>query len=492
MNEYLLIENAGEAPEVAFTMLGASDKSELDIPGLIGRFGSGAALGTCTLLRQGINPTVFTGRTRMDFFTERMEVTDVRKEVTAYRQVGVQYGGTSKRRELMSWTTRYGAWDWNQIPFAMREYVSNAIDAMLMQGVKVNNVWNNIRVEVVDEDEFRAKSGFTRVYVPLFGHGHRKVVEQFYNQIHCWFLHAEEPEMLATGKETVVMPKHGRNMKRKDDGTPTNRAVIFRRGVFVREFTTSETPSLYDYNFYDLPLNESRTVNDWDILKSAGDAIRRSKPEIIVPVLRAVSEGKDVWEAKVPEYSLAVQDDDNRAEVVKNWQTAVKTIGGENAVVVNHAAERTIEQVRRKGFNPVKLSDTYEVACRNMGLKTDAQVLTADDRLERKFFPPNQDTSECLDTFWALVVKYGMENGREKPKLMLFHEQMEAESEKFGYYKDGTVYIHTDYANESDALDLTMIEEVGHHATGATDNSRDFQQWYMRFVHVALMKKKRK
>ncbi len=492
-NEYLLIENKGEAPETAFTVLGASGKANLNIPGIIGRFGSGAPLGTCTLVRQGIMPTVFLGRTRMDFFTERLEVTDVRQETTTFRQIGVQYGGTSKRKELLGFTTQYGAYDWNQIPFAMREYVSNSIDAMLMQGVKVQDVWQSIRVEVVGEDEFRAKSGYTRVYVPLFGHGHKATVQKFFDQIHCWFLHAEEPHMLSPNTDTVIMPKFGRSMKRNDDGTPTNRAIIYRRGVFVREFSQAATASLYDYNFYDLPLNESRTVNDWDILKAAGDAIRVAKPEIIATVLKSVSEGKEVWESKVPDYSLQIQEGDNREEVVKNWKAAAKIIGGDNAVVVNRSADKTAEQVRRKGFNPILMSDTFDAAMRLMGLKSDVEVLTEDDRRERKFFPPNEALTNTLDRVWAVVVDNEMANGREKPDAQLFWEQMEAECEKFGYcdFKKG-IFVHTDYATEeNDALDLTVLEEVGHWCSGATDCSRDFQQWWMRLVH-AMMKRKKK
>src|SRR6185369_16095823 len=92
MSQYLLIENKGEAPESAFTILGASNKSDMDIPGLIGRFGSGAALGTVTLLRQGVAPTIFCGKTRMDFFTEGLRVVDVAQNESYYDQIGIQYG----------------------------------------------------------------------------------------------------------------------------------------------------------------------------------------------------------------------------------------------------------------------------------------------------------------------------------------------------------------------------------------------------------------
>jgi hypothetical protein len=59
----LLIQNKGEAPIEAFTLLGASLSRADD--GLIGQFGSGAKLAVTALLRAGFKVTVYCGLTRM-------------------------------------------------------------------------------------------------------------------------------------------------------------------------------------------------------------------------------------------------------------------------------------------------------------------------------------------------------------------------------------------------------------------------------------------
>ena len=54
----------------------------------------------------------------------------------------------------------------------------------------------------------------------------------------------------------------------------------------------------------------------------------------------------------------------------------------------------------------------------------------------------------------------------------------------FGYYEGGTVYIN----KEHDTSHQTMLEETAHYLTGATDNSRDFQDFAF-LVASRLMKR---
>jgi len=58
-----------------------------------------------------------------------------------------------------------------------------------------------------------------------------------------------------------------------------------------------------------------------------------------------------------------------------------------------------------------------------------------------------------------------------------------------GYYRDGTVFINSDLAGGSsafagpqalpDRLVKVALEEAAHYVTGATDNSRDFQNFLL-------------
>lgn len=56
-----------------------------------------------------------------------------------------------------------------------------------------------------------------------------------------------------------------------------------------------------------------------------------------------------------------------------------------------------------------------------------------------------------------------------------------------GYYRDGVVFINSDLAPEgvadvgqlSNRLLKVALEELAHFVTGATDNSRDFQDYLL-------------
>ena len=58
-----------------------------------------------------------------------------------------------------------------------------------------------------------------------------------------------------------------------------------------------------------------------------------------------------------------------------------------------------------------------------------------------------------------------------------------------GFYREGVVYLHRDLGGSgsvvggrqaiSDRLVVVALEEVAHYVTGATDNSRDFQNFLL-------------
>ncbi len=475
---YLMIENKGVAPLTAFTVLGATTKRDSDIPGLIGTFGSGANMGTLDLLRHEIHPIVYCGNDRLEFSTRPLSVEDVRGETTHHRQVYVTYGGSSKKKEKLSWTTAYGERDWSSIDFALREYISNAIDALLTQGIDRKSVWAYINVEIVEDAQVRAKSGHTRVFVPA-----TEDVRSFYNHLECWFLHVLEGESL----ESEVLPKNGRNVS-YDRGMPTQRAVIYRRGVRVREFESDDKPSLFDYNLDNLKLNESRQVDDWGVLQEVGKAIKNAQPSVIACILKAVIRGENIWEASLSEYGLRTTYSDNKDQINANWLAAIKSIGGENAVIVSQESVLAQELLKRKGYNPIPVPSAYAQAIQGYGgLPTAEKVLTQDEQEGRELFDANDPLINTLNRIWSAVEKYGMTNGKQKPSAKLFHEHMKAECERFGFYKDNTVFVHKDYATaENDALSLTVIEEVCHHITKAQDSSRDFQMWLIRFLAIFL------
>src|SRR5690606_4607698 len=113
----------------------------------------------------------------------------------------------------------------------------------------------------------RAKAGHTRVFIPV-----SPAVLSFYQNLDKWFLHFKSPELL----DRSIFPCSNRNL------FGTQNAMIYRRGVMVRQFQSGKYPALFDYNLNDLELDECRVASDWDVRYGASMELSKSKdPEIV-------------------------------------------------------------------------------------------------------------------------------------------------------------------------------------------------------------------
>ncbi len=474
---YLKIENPGVCPPEGWTLFGATTKRGYAGNKLIiGTFGSGNKHATCLLLRQGINPTIFCDKLKMSFYLKPRKIQGVNHS-TETQQVCVKYGGKDldgKNRssdEELSVTLDYGTQDWPSLSLALREYVSNALDACFEVGMNVQEARCSVVVKIVDESEVRAKSGYTRVFVPL-----TQDVQLFYSKLGKWFLHFFEPDLVTQ----TILPKANRNVSVSPDGVPSEKAVIYRRGVYVREFTSSSLPSLFDYNLSDLKLNESRTASDWDVKHDCGEALSQASAINLSKVFSSMKGGKEFWEFGFDSYSLTSSGANSNQD---SWNKAFEISFGENGVLVCNDNLDVLGMVERKGFTAVQAKDGWAKAGEGRGLRTEKKVLSEDDLEGRVFSEATQDVKNALDWVWSLVEKFDMTNNKTKPEAKCFHKHMVAGSQNWGLYKDGTVFIHTDISTgDSDFLRWCMWEEVAHHITGATDMSRDFQTWLIRFL----------
>jgi hypothetical protein len=232
MSAYLKIENVGVCPPEGFTVLGVSLADTSNREGVIGQFGSGNKHGIAVLLRNELNPVVFAGSLKLEFGTKPQTVGDGLAE-KEFARVVVKYGGTDadgvhrSSTEDLGFVLDYGKQDWNEVSLALREFVSNAID----RSIRERGDWSGVKIEIVDEAQVRAKKDHTRVFVPM-----NADVLRFYNDLGKWFLHFSEPESLSK----AILPKRNRNLGDR------KAAVIYRRGVRVREFESSDTESLFD------------------------------------------------------------------------------------------------------------------------------------------------------------------------------------------------------------------------------------------------------
>lgn len=480
MTAYLKIENVGTCPPEGFTVLGVSLADTSDRQGVIGQFGSGNKHGVAVLLRNELAPIVFAGTLRLEFGTKPQTVSD---SLTSkdFARVVVKYGGTDpitgasrSSTEDLGFVLDYGKQDWSEVSLALREFVSNSID----RSIRENGDWSGVKIEIVDESQVRAKRDHTRVFVQM-----NADVLQFYNDLGKWFLHFSEPESLSK----AILPKRNRNLGDR------KAAVIYRRGVRVREFESSDTESLFDYNLNDLTIDEARKASDWDVRHHCGRALAGADKEVLAALFQhLLNSDKAVWEFSFDTYALQPSyrdntEDENRK--ARNWQEAFAFVAGEDAVLTS---EGSIDQLERKGFKPVKAPEGIVNAATRYGVQTPASVLSADELLGREITDASPDAQAAVDLVWELIEEVGLSNSKAKPPVKCFTSILDGGVMLNGYYRNGEVFINADLAGHgseaagrtalSNRLVKVALEEVAHYVTGATDNSRDFQDFLLELV----------
>lgn len=515
MVAYLMIQNPGVAPEEAFTLLGASTKRGSDNAATIGKFGTGNKHGVAVLLRNDLNPVVFAGNLKLEFTTRQQKVDDGIKN-TVFNRVVVKFGGKDRAgvsrsaTEDLGFVLDHGSADWLSVDLALREFVSNSLDRAVEEGevLFIQNFlkeqypdfreaasrrgtdenkqvsdalsvyrttatdYKNVVVEVVNEGQVRAKAGTTRVFIPM-----NNDVLDFFNNLGKWFLHFSEPELLGQ----AILPKSNRNLGDRQS------AVIYRRGVRVREFESSDTPSLYDYNLENLKLDESRRVDDWYVQHEAAQAWAGAGVDFVAGLWQSFIDGVKYWEHSFQSYGLENGlYQSGRKEV---WSQAFERVAGENAVV---ATEDGGQQAARKGYKVVHAPQAFVQAAEKHGVRTPSKILSDDEKAGRVVFDATPDATAAVEFAWDLVVKYGLTNGRTMPKIKTFRKVMDGGGQTLGLYREGIVYINQDIASDgslslgwhglTQQLLVTALEEVSHHVTGATDNSRDFQDFVLNLV----------
>lgn len=477
MPAYLKIENIGVCPPEGFTVLGVSLADTSYNAGVIGQFGSGNKHACAVLLRHDLSPVVFAGTLKMELSTKPQTVTDG-LATKDFARVVVKYGGTDpatganrSSTEDLGFVLEYGRQDWGEVALALREFVSNAID----RSIRERGNWFGVRIEIVDESQVRAKRDHTRVFVPM-----NADVLEFFNNLGKWFLHFSEPECL----DKAILPKRNRNLGDR------RAAVIYRRGVRVREFESSEVESLFDYNLNDLTIDESRKASDWDVRHHCGRALANADRIILATLFdRLVNSTQPVWEFGFDTYSLQPTYRDSaedEARKQRNWQQAFAQIAGEDAVLSGQASAG---QLRRKGFKPIDAPENLVTAASRYGVRTPAKVLSADELCGREIAEATPDAQGAVDLVWELLEEIGLTNGKERPPVRCFSALLNAETMLNGYYRDGVVFINSALAGAgsvlagrhalSDRLLKVALEEAAHYVTEATDNSRDFQDFLL-------------
>lgn len=472
--QYLKIENVGVCPPEGFTIFGATSKEDSSNPQIIGTFGSGAKHGVSLALRQGLLPVVYCGKLRLAFYTKPLKVKGVAGE-KSHQQLCVKISGSSEdgrsvnQDKELDHTLSYGNKDWGELALALREFVSNALDACAEQGISNSNM----SVELVDENQVRAKAGTTRIFVPA-----NMDVMKFYNEIDKWFLHFKEKDSL----DKKILFKNDRNTPDKF-GVVTNNAVIFRRGVRVREFVSGNAPSLFDYNIPDLPIDEARTIDDWKARFECAQAlVNTTDVNAICAIFQKLQNHETCWELEQDSFALNYSMHSIKEDKRSLWKDSFVAVFGPKAVLTIEAlADRILE----KGYVPVVLNNNQTGMLKflkEIGIQSDSNVLTINDLNNRKVYPATAAVRKTFEWVWSKLSDLDMTYGRATPQVHCFKQMSEASTITMGYWLDDQIYINHDISEAiTDSLRDTMIEEIAHHITRATDGSRDFANFLIRF-----------
>lgn len=472
MPAYLKIENIGVCPPEGFTVLGVSLADTSTNEGVIGTFGSGSKHGVAVLLRNGLSPIVFAGTLKLEFSTRPQIVSDSQAS-KEFGRIVVKYGGTDpmtganrSSTEDLGFVLDYGKHDWQEVALALREFVSNAID----RSIREWGDWSGVKIEIVDEAQVRAKRNYTRVFVPM----NAQVLDVF-NNLGRWFLHFSEPESLSK----AILPKNNRNLGDR------KAAVIYRRGVRVREFESSDTESLFDYNLNDLTIDESRKASDWDVKHHCGKALANADKTILAMLFdRLMNSDQGCWEFGFDTYSLQPTHHDSAEDELRkrqNWQEAFALIAGDDAVLTGDAS---VDQLERKGYKPIKAPENLIRAAEQYGVQTTAKVLSADELLGRAVTDATPDAQAAVDLVWEWLETVGLTQDKAKPPVKCFSSILDGGVMLNGFQRDGEVFINRDLCGGdpnvlSDRLVHVALEETVHFVTQATDNSRDFQNFLL-------------
>jgi hypothetical protein len=118
-----------------------------------------------------------------------------------------------------------------------------------------------------------------------------------------------------------------------------------------------------------------------------------------------------------------------------------------------------------------------------MGIQTADRLLSENEKNGKEILPATEAANQGVATVWGWIENLRMTQGKVPPQVACYRDIMHAESETHGFQQGDHVYIRDDIASGmSKYLLKTALEEVAHYITGATDNSRDFQQFLIDII----------
>jgi hypothetical protein len=426
-----MVENEGVCPIEGFYLLGVSTSRGKD--NTIGCFGSGNKHSLLTLIRHGIPPIVFCGETRLEFFTK-----DNAMGTTQYKQLFMRVNGQEKE---LSMSLDFGSLDWDKVGMAMREFVSNALDAVDQQVDKV----------VIRCETPAGVANKTRVFVP-----YTEDVKEYHKSLDKHFLHF-------TGKNVDEFIA-------KRTPSPCR---MYRRGVFIREVKGLD--SLFDYNFQNTKIDECRNSDDWSAKYDINREILRNAETVGNTIIKKLVNGEDFFEINDCVVDNFYPTEDEKAEWFELWQKHAP----KNAVISLSGHSVLFPHVVDHGFKPVIIKNGgWFKMLAEAGVPTAITALSNYDEHGNEVLDANEATNKTADEVWAWLEYTNRTGGKPKPTIKNFNRVIENNRELCGYVKGDIVYISTKHSSNH----LTMLEEMLHYTSEASDMTRAFQDTILSFA----------
>lgn len=458
MSQLLLIQNHGEAPVEGYTVLGYSSTRNCGVDGTIGQFGSGAKHAVNLCLRNGLRVWVYCGRTRLEFNLEKEVVNDGLRDDTVWHVTYRKDSSSAFKRA--GWILDFGVLDWDNVGMGIREFISNAIDRTIKEEGDIQEARNagRLSVKLVEESDRRAKSGFTRIYVEV-----NDDVREYFANLGKRFLHfSDNPELASPGL-----------IEKKTAGP----AQIYRAGVWIREL---DGEAIFDYNFTvdEIQIDECRNSSDYAVKAACARKLRDAQTGELAKVMEATLNARTVVEADFDEdymtnYGSLTETQQER------WKNAWEAAAGPESIVCDNQFSK--DYAEKKGHPAKQVPDNWMKAIRRAGVRSALDVLSIDEQRGRTRVETTEFAQRAVDWAWELAALANLVGDREKPEVFCFQEIGKAEAATKGYQNDEGVHLHIDIANDglNNELKKTALEEVTHWITGATDNSRDFQNFLL-------------
>jgi hypothetical protein len=473
---FLKIENPGTTSFEFLSTLGLS--SSRGNNKVIGQFGTGAMASIGILLRNQIPFFIYSGNLKFDFFVDRKMVNDGLQDIE-FQQICCKISGKDNdnkqvnRTEKLNVAIGYGELDWDRQEMVCREFVSNAIDRVVKEHGE-GLVKQLVSIEPIEDNQVRAKSGATRVFLKLTPN-----IEEFYHNLHKKFLHFGKPLSL---KRKILV---------KDKLSHINEdryAHIYKKGVFVRECSTEGLPSLFNYNFGDeLKLDECRNADDYTARSTAAVSLGLADEYILVDYMKSLVSGTKYWEHTFdPDYLRLVyctRSEQQIKDQADRWKKAYDIAFGDAILCPSDGF--MVKRVTEKGYRTTDIPHTKIYEClRKFGIRSAEEILSKIEVKGNETVEVPECVKEIARDVWSKLEGFGLTNGCPMPTVSGYRKIASGgvTIKGLALIAENEIHLNDEFFGKTEDMYHTILHEFAHCITKSLDFTSDFQEFGYRLA----------